>query len=421
MSVKNPVPELMKWLLGIFLCIATCSVSYAQSYSLDHYLDVARSNSPLLKDLRNQVASNSVDSMRLLAGYKPQVNLNSTGLYAPVIGGYGYSEAITNLHTVNGLMGVNQSIVSQKNINAQVQAITLQSASLNNSARISEQDLKKAITAQYITTYGDQLTLKFNQEVITLLKQEEDVLKKLTRSNVYRQSDYLTFLVTLQQQQLALSQSRALYKNDYATLNYLSGIADTSAMPLDTPSIQKLSPHTPDGSIYFRQYHLDSLKIVNSKQLIDFSYKPKLNALADAGYESDFMGQAWKNFGFSVGFGLVLPIYDGGQRKMQYKKLSLQEETRQNYKAFFDMQYHQQIAQLQQQISENETLISQINDQSKYTRSLIKVDSELLQTGDVKIADLLLAINNYLTVRNLLNQTVIGRLQLINQLNYWNK
>ncbi|MGN6179937.1 MAG: TolC family protein [Mucilaginibacter sp.] len=410
-----------KWFPGIILCLFSYSVSQAQSYSLDHYLEVAKNNSPLLKDLRNQVASNSVDSLRLLAGYKPQVNLNSAGLYAPVINGYGYSEAITNLHTLSGLMGVNQAIISKKNLNTQMQAITLQSQSISNSERISEQDLKKAIITQYITTYGDQLALRFNDEVITLLKQEEDVLKKLTRSNVYRQSDYLTFLVTLQQQQLALTQARAQYKNDYATLNYLSGIADTSAMALDTPVIEKLTPHTPEGSIYFRQYNIDSLKLINSKQLIDFSYKPKINAMADAGYESDFMGQAWKNIGFSLGFGFTMPIYDGGQRKMQYKKLSLEEETRQNYKAFFGTQYHQQIAQLQQQINENETLINQIKEQSKYSRSLIKVDTQLLQTGDVKIADLLLAINNYLTVRNLLNQTVISRLQLINQLNYWNK
>src|ERR1700749_1082856 len=196
----------MKRFFGFILCALSSTVLMAQTYSLDHYLEIAKNNSPLLKDLRNQVAANQVDSLRLLAGYKPQVNLNSAGLYAPTINGYGYSEAITNLHTLNGLMGVNQAIVSKKNLNAQVQTITLQSLSLNNAARISEQDIKKAITSQYITTYGDQLTLKFNQEVITLLKQEEDVLKKLTRSNVYRQSDYLTFLVTLQQQQLALSQ-----------------------------------------------------------------------------------------------------------------------------------------------------------------------------------------------------------------------
>jgi len=411
----------MKWFFSIIICAFTYSVSLAQTYSLDHYLELAKNNSPLLKDLHNQIASNEIDSLRLKAGYKPQVNLNSGGLYAPIVNGYGYSEAITNNHTLNGLLGVNQSLASKNNINAQLLAITLQSLSLTNASKISEQDLKKAVTTQYITAYGDLQQYKFTQQVVQLLTSEEDILKRLTRSNVYHQSDYLTFLVTLKQQELALTQARLLYKNDYATLNYLAGVADTTIRDLDEPLLKKLTPPDASTSIYFQQYKLDSLKIINSKQLIDYSYKPKLNVFADGGYNSDFMGQAYKNFGVSAGFGFVLPIYDGGQRKMQYKKLSLQEETRENYKAFFDVQYHQQIAQYNQQIGENETLIAQIKDQTKYTESLIKVDTQLLQTGDLKIADLILAINNYLTIKNLMTQTVISRLQLINQLNYWTK
>jgi len=411
----------MRIYLSIFLCVFTFSTTLAQTNTLDHYIELAKSNSPLLKDLHNQIASNQIDSLRIKAGYKPQINLNSGGLYAPFVHGYGYSEAITNQHTVNGLLGVNQAIVSNGNLNAQVEAIILQSQSLNNSAKISEQDLKKAVTTQYITAYGDQQQYAFNKDVVDLLIKEEEVLKKLTRSNVYRQSDYLTFLVTLKQQQLQLSVARALFKNDYATLNYLAGIADTTTNELDEPVIQKPILPGVNSSIYFQQYKLDSLKIINSKKLIDYSYKPKTNIFADGGYNSDFMGQAYKNFGVSAGFSFILPIYDGGQRKMQYRKLSLEEETRENYKAFFNIQYQQQIAQLNQQISENETLIAQIKDQTKYIESLIKVDTELLQTGDLKIADLIIAINNYLSIKNLMTQTVISRLQLINQLNYWNK
>jgi outer membrane protein TolC len=411
----------MKLFFSIALCLFSFTAVLAQNYSLDHYLDVAKSNSPLLKDLRNQIASNSIDSLRLLAGYKVQVNLNNAGLYAPIVNGYGYSEAITNEHTLNGLMSVNKTIISKNNINTQIEALNLQSRSLDNSRKISEQDLRKAITAQYITAYGSLTLFKFNQQVVDMLSQEENILKKLTRSNVYRQSDYLTFLVTLKQQQLQLAQARAQYKNDFATLNYLTGIADTSIRDLDEPGIQKLPRPDLNNSIYFQQYRLDSLKIINSKQLVDYAYKPKASIFADGGYNSDFMGQAYKNFGMSAGFTFTLPIYDGGQRKMQYKKLWLQEETRENYKAFFDVQYRQQIAQLNQQIEENESLIAQIKEQGKYTESLIKVDTQLLQTGDLHIADLVLAINNYLTVKNLLTQTEISRLQLINQLNYWNK
>jgi outer membrane protein TolC len=412
----------MKWFLSAVLCAFTYTAAFAQNNtSLDYYLQAAKINSPLLKDLQNQILSNQVDSLRLKAGYKPQVNLNSAGLYAPIVNGYGYSEAVTNEHTLNALLGVSQSLASKANINSQIEAITLQSLSLGNAEKISEQDLKKAITNQYITAYGDLRLLEFNRKVVDLLTDEEDILKKLTRSNVYRQSDYLTFLVTLKQQELQVSQARAQFKNDYATLNYLAGVADTTTMELDSPAIAITYHPDIDNSIFFRQYHLDSLKLINGREQIDYTYKPKINAVADGGYESDFMGQPYKNFGASVGFNFTLPIYDGGQRKMQYRKLLLQEETRENYKAFYNNQYRQQIAQLNQQLAENAELLAQVNDQSKFVQGLINVDIKLLQTGDVKIADLILAINNYLTVRNLTVQTVVSKLQLINQLNYWNR
>lgn len=411
----------MKWLFSVICCTLFSSVSIAQTYTLDHYLELAKNNSPLLRDLRNQVALNQLDSLRLKAGYKPQVNATSAGLYAPIINGYGYAEPVTNSHTLNGLVAVNQAIAGKNNVNTQLEAITLQSQSVNNAAKISEQDLKKAVTGQYITAYGDLQQLKFSQEIVDLLNTEEDVFKKLTRANVYRQSDYLTFLVTLKQQQLQLAQARLQYKNDYATLNYLAGIADTTTVELTKPDLQISMPGYTNNSIFFTQYKLDSLKLINSHQLLDYTYKPKANLFADGGYNSDFMGQAYKNFGVSAGFNLTIPLYDGGQRKMQHRKISLEEETRQNYRAFFDVQYRQQLAQLNQQINENDKLMPQINDQVKYTESLIKVDTQLLQTGDVKIADLILAINNYLTVRNLKTQTIISKLQLINQLNYWNR
>jgi len=411
----------MRLLYSIILSLLVCTVSFGQTQTLDHFLETAKNNSPLLKDLRNQVASNQIDSLRIRAGLKPQVNLNSAGLYAPVAGGYGYAAAITNEHTLNALMGVNQAIVGKKNIDAQLQAITLQSQSVNNTAKISEQDLKKAITAQYITAYGSLQQLKFNQELIDLLNKEEDLLKKLTRNNVYRQSDYLTFLVTLKQQELTLAQSRLQYKTDYTTLNYLAGVTDTAMVELSEPDIHQNILPDANNSIFFAQYRIDSLKLINSRQLVDFSYKPKASLLADGGYNSDFSSQAYKNFGVSAGFTFTMPIYDGGQRKMQYRKISLEEQTRQGYKAFFDSQYKQLIAQLKLQINETENLLKKVDEQLKYSESLIKVDNQLLQTGDLRIADLILAVSNYFTIRNLRTTTNINKLQLINQLNYWNK
>lgn len=410
----------MKWFSCILPFIFVCSASLAQTYSLDHYIELAQKNSPLLKDLKNQVSSARVDSMRLRAGLRPQVAGTGAGAFSPVINSYGYAGSITNVQTLSALLGVNQQIIGRNYRNSQLAAIALQQDSLINATQLSTQDLKKAVIGQYITAYGDQQQVKFSEEIVERLNQEEIALKKLTQNNVYRQSDYLTFLVTLKQQQIQLMQTRIQYKTDFATLNYLSGIADTSMVELTEPKIDIAILPDINNSIFFRKFKVDSLRLANSNSLIDYSYKPKGNVFADAGYNTDF-AQPAKNFGTSFGFNVTIPIYDGGQRKMQHKKLQLQEETRQYYKSFYTVQYHQQIAQLKQQINETDKLFEQINDQVKFDETLIKVDYQLLQTGDLKIADLILAINNYLTVRNLKTQTIINKLQLINQLNYWNR
>ncbi|MDB5152561.1 MAG: hypothetical protein JWR54_1312 [Mucilaginibacter sp.] len=411
----------MKWLFSVILCTFTYSVSLAQTYTLDHYLELAQNNSPLLKDLKNQISSARLDSMRLRAGLKPQVTAASAGMFAPVINGYGYAGAVTNVQTLSALVGVNQQIIGRNYRNSQLATIALQQDSLLNSSQLSVQDLKKAVTGQYITAYGSLQQLKFSQEVVDLLLKEDTVFKKLTRNNVYKQSDYLIFLVTLKQQQIQLLQARIQYKLDFATLNYISGITDTSMAQLGEPKIQKaLLPYPPGNSIFFRKFKLDSLRLANSHALIDYSYKPKANIFADGGYNTDFVQPA-KNFGSSFGFNITMPIYDGGQRKLLHKKIQLEEQTRQYYKYFYSKQYRQQIDQLNQQIGETEKLFNQIDEQIKYSETLIKVDAHLLQTGDLKISELILAINNYLTIKNLLTQTTINKLQLINQLNYWNK
>jgi outer membrane protein TolC len=410
----------MKFLFSVILSLFIYSVSLAQTYTLDHYLELAQNNSPLLKDLKNQISSAKLDSMRLRAGLKPQVTGTSAGLFAPVVKGYGYAGAITNVQTVNALVGVNQQIIGRNYRSSQLAAIALQQDSLLNSSQLSVQDLRKTVISQYITAYGSLQQLKFSQEVVDLLLKEDTAFKKLTQNNVYKQADYLAFLVTLKQQQIQLSQARIQYKTDFATLNYISGITDTSTVELSEPRITRAVMLDVQNSIFFRKFRLDSLRLANSNSLIDYSYKPRANVFADGGYNTDFVQPA-KNLGTSFGFNITMPIYDGGQRKLLHKKIQLEEETRQYYKYFFSKQYSQQIEQLNQQIDETEKLFSQINEQIKYSETLIKVDTHLLQTGDLKISDLILAINNYLTIKNLLTQTTINRLQLINQLNYWKK
>jgi len=402
----------------LFLLISTTS---AQKKTLDYFIDQALSNSPLLLDYQNQVLSNKIDSQKILATYKPQVAGTSVNTYAPVIKGYGYDNAITNGAGVNALVGVNKKFVGKKNLDAQFEGINLLSRGIENTAKISVQDLKRTLIAQYITTYGDLQQLNFAKTIHSLLAKEDTVLKKLTGSNVYHQADYLTFLVTLQQQELTVKQNAIQFQNDYATLNYLSGIVDTTSTELEEPDIKIQALPQPENSVFFHQYILDSLKLRNDRANLDYSYKPTVSAFADAGYNSSLAYTPYKNFGTSFGFSLNIPIYDGRQRKLQYQKLDISEQTRQHYREFFMKQYSQQVLQLMQQLKGTQELIDQINYQIKYSEGLIQVNTRLLVTGDVRIADLIIALNNYLNAKNLLTQNTVSRLQIINQINYWNR
>ncbi len=393
----------------------------AQERTLDYYINAGIQNSPLLKDLQNQKAANLIDSLRILAGYKPQVNGVSTNSYAPTIKGWGYDGAITNGANFSQLITVSKKLVSKENLQNQHEAIQLLNESLNNTGRITEQDLKKSITAQYVAAYGNWQQLNFNKEVWTLLKKEESVFRQLTEKGIYRQTDYLSFVVTIQQQELLISQANIQFQNDFATLNYLCGIRDTTTTPLAAPVIELAVVPEAENTVFYQQFRLDSLQLKNSNALIEYNYKPKVSLYADGGYLTSFAETPYKNFGTSVGVNIIVPIYDGKQKKMQHDKLNIAELTRQNYRDHFKTQFQQQIAQLTQQLLSTQQLITQASQQIKYTETLIEANRKLLESGDVRITDYILALGNYLSAKNIITQNTINKFQIINQINYWNK
>lgn len=392
----------------------------AQQKDLDYFVAQAEQSSPLIKDFRNQLLMNKIDSMRNKAGYRPQITASSTGLYAPRINGYGFDEVMTNGQSLDALLNVNYALTGKALKNNQAQGLQLQKDSLNYAIGISALELKKAITEQYIQAYDSQQQVIFNRDVLNLLGKEEALLKKLTRSNVYRQTEYLTFLVTFKQQQLQCKQTELQFNADLAALNYLSGIKDTTTTVILTEPVFDVQALQQESSFFIKRFDIDSLKAINDKRAIELGYKPKVNVYVNGGYNSSLILQPYKNFGASVGFSLSVPIYDGHQKKMQKDRVNLQSQTTSAYRSFFLSQRDQQLNMLRQQIAASEYLNKQVIEQIKLSKGLVDVDSKLLGTGDVKVADFVIAINNYMAAHHAMRQSNINRIKLISQLNYWN-
>lgn len=395
--------------------------SYGQVRTLAFYEEQAKTNSPLLKGYRNQLLLNKLDSQLLIAGYKPQISFLSNDSYAPVTGGWGYDDVITNTANISALVQARKDFISKGYLGSLQKSITLQSQALQDTINLSEKELTRAIADQYILAYGDRLALDYSREVYDLLRKEDDALKRLTRDNVYRQTDYLAFVVTMQQQELNFMQAQILYHSDYLILNYLAGITDTTMARLDEPRLKDSLPADFSTSIFSRRFTTDSLRIANEHELIDYSYRPKFGVFADAGYTSSLLLTPYKNFGVSAGVGLAVPIYDGRRKVMKHNKLEIEERTRVANRNFLFSQYNQQREQLYQQLRATDALIEKISQQIQYTNTLINADLKLLETGDIKLTDLVLAINNYFNARNLLRQNSISKLKIINQINYLNQ
>ena len=115
-------------LLFIFLSLRFCS--FGQGHNLAYYVDQASVNSPLLKDYRNQQLSNQVDSQLLRASYRPQVVGLSNDIYAPVISGYGYDNAITNGAQLSAFVQASKNIISAANLASQHESIRLMKESV---------------------------------------------------------------------------------------------------------------------------------------------------------------------------------------------------------------------------------------------------------------------------------------------------
>ncbi|CAK9254285.1 unnamed protein product [Sphagnum jensenii] len=365
------------------------------------------------------MASNGVDSQRIKATFKPHVGLNGQVYYTPNYKGYGYDNDITNGGNYQAQVAATQELIIRKSKNVQLQGLDIQKQYLDNSSKITELDLTKEVTEEYIIAYKDFNLIQSVQEVLDLLNNEEESLKPLVQKGMYAQTDFLNIRITKETQLLTLRQAQMQYKNDLYSLNVLCGLEDTIFPELAKPTVNLAERVNAANLLLLKQYHIDSLKFMNKKKTIDLNYQPKLSAFADAGLWTANIPGMYRNFGAGVGLNFSMPLYDGKQRKYEYQKIALASQISHNYEDFYHRQYQQQILQLQEQLKSTDDLITETNKQIQLSKDLINVYKAELNQGLARVTDLILTVNNYINFKTSLNQTNMSRLQIINQLNYF--
>ena len=402
----------------LILILFLVSGILVQAQSLDFYLQKGLENSPLLKDFSNQLLSGKLDSLLIQASYKPQDNQVSQAMYSPAGNKIGYDEAITNGGNYSALINIVQPLFIKKKKDSQFSELNLANKTIEANVRITETELKQGITSQYLTTYADYAQIQFNESTLNLLKNEQTLLTSLADEGIYAQTDLMNLSVSLSAQKIAIRQAFIQYKNSLAILNFICGISDTTTVILNKPELTIRNQFNINNSPAMLKFKIDSLKNENSKQLIDLNYRPQLSAFADAGFMAVLPQNIPHNFGTSFGLNFTMPIYDGKQRKLQYEKTSLAENSRLDYQTFYSSQYKQQINQLTEQLKLTDELILSIRSQLAEQEKLIEIYKIEIEKGLVRFPDFLNTVNNYTQTKNSLTVSEMNRLQIINQMNY---
>lgn len=404
--------------LSVILLLLTGFTVKAQEQTLDYFLRQGMNNSPLMRDLSEQLRSNRSDSLIIKAQAMPRVDFRGYAFYAPVAGRFGYSEVLTNIANLTSVMSVSQPLFNKKTVEANLLKNGFQGQALSNNIRITKNNLNKIITSAYLDTWSTYSEMKVNRELISFSKEQEKILKSLTESGIYKQTDYLSFMIDLQGQELQEKELNLRFRRQVSDLYILCGIKDTGVF---TPVIPELNgPVTvkKEASPLFLRFRIDSLRISNEKILIDRNYKPAVSWFSDAGLINNDPLVIYQNFGLSIGLNFTLPVYDGNQRKLNYQKLKSEEEIRAGYAGAYDREYEQQLHQLTNELEQTRALLPSVRSQAGSAELLAKQEKELVSKGSASITEYLLALKHWLEVRNSLNQYEVRLLQIRNEINY---
>ena len=400
----------------LILSISFCIFLYfAKAQQLDYFINKGLQNSPLLNEFRNQLQTADADSLLVLATRKPQVNSHSQILYTPSYNYFGYDNVTPYYGSV---VDISQNIFYKKIWENKFEAIRLQKQELGNTSKLSTGELKRGITAQYLTAFTDNQELKNSRTYLDVLNQHKTILKTLVEQGVYKQSDYLSLLIEAQTTEIEISQLQTQVKSDEYSLKQLCGIIDSATLTPELPPLAIPQQKDISTSPLFVRFKIDSLKIGNERQSITLNYQPKINWFADAGLISTDPLVMYRHLGFSVGLSMSIPIYDGHQRTLETKKLDIKENTRLSYENYFRNQYSSQIRQLNDELQSTRKSLEMMNHQLQTTKELAEMLKTQLNIGNASIVELITNMKNYLSVLRVMNRLHVREFEIINELNY---
>ncbi len=406
----------------------------AQQHDLLFYQARAHENNPALKENNNfQLFNNLQNDITTAQFRKPQVNITADYMFAPFFANNGKPISVTTNPDKNAFgydVALSNGGIYATQLNAFLPMFTgsliktykrqnlVQGQLLQNNNSQLLHDIDKNISDQYVFVYQLQQQVAYQQELINLVRNRQQIIEALVLKGLMQQSDYLLLEIEMKQRQYDVQQLKINLSLAFNQLNNICGLSDTTLFKLIAPTIIQTQPVAKYN--YRLKYELDSTNIIAQQQVFNTKYKPQLAAFGNTGINATDVANIPHSVGVSAGLHLIIPLYDGGQKKTVAQQNKLLLDNLHLYQNTNTILVENNLTSLQQQINLTQESIILIHSQLSSQETLLLILKDKVVTGQISVTDYLTSLKDYATStqNKILTQTNLWF--LINQFNYIN-
>ena len=421
--------------LFAILSLSLVSIGHTQTH-LTYYLDAARQNSPLLNDIKNQSQVATLETERLRAFYtKAQVTATGNIMLAPVLNTdesktklellpkaatnyYGYELGATNGGQQQAMVTLTQPLFNTERFQVYAQQVEIGRQVNQNTIRLTEHDLEKLVTDQYILCLQGKKQMLFADSLLLLLADQRSIIKRLVDKSILKQSDLTLLNIEYEANRNLQVTYQANYYRDLQDLQILAGVPDTARVLLQDIHLQVKEPIF--SSNYLTRYRLDSLNALAVQKVFELKYKPQLNFFTNAGLNATYLPSIPQRFGFSTGLSLNWYIFDGHQRDITRQKTAVLLQSVAFYRQNFLVQNNLRQTRYLNELESYTTRQQITQKQMQEYRSLLTTYRREIMVGQLSIINYILALKNMALAQRDSLLLYTNEQLLINAYNYWN-
>lgn len=424
------------FLLSLAVAVPSCGQTAADR-TLQYYLHEAKTNSPFIRDCRNQGEIAQDELQRLKAAYTHS-RLEASGeyLFVPVVsrdGGhtsfkwnaqdgtdyYGYDLGESSGHLHAGITWT-QPLLGHHAYRVAREQTALDREIAANRIRMEEHQLERSVTEQYLLCLLDRIEADYTDSVDVILSRQRETVGRLARAGLSRQADLRLIDIERQANEEARAAALQSYRSHLAELNLICGITDTVLVTLTPLTLTPTAGRSDGCSLFAEQYRLDSLGTVMSLRAFSLQYRPQLSVFVNGGLQTSSYSDLYKHFGWAAGLTFSWTLADGRQRQSKERQARWQQST---VSAYRDHAERQRLMRTAQCLSEargyagrEHQILSQL---AGYDTVLADYEKEI-RAGQASVVDYITLLKSRVQAERDLQLLRTNSQLAIAAYNYWN-